>query len=120
MTQEDIIMGVYRELYSPFSFIDKTEDGVLLTYEIPGVPRGAIEVSTSGGRLNLVVDPPKGNKRLSIFRMQKSWDTAGYDLDTPEVTYKDGVLGIRLKKVEPDKKVIPIQESRGIEQIAST
>lgn len=91
----------------------KTEDEVTLTAELPGMKADDIEISVAGDTLTLKGTRPEedGRENLTYHRRER---LAGHfartiqlpfhvDADKVEARFSNGVLNIRLPRVESDK-----------------
>ncbi|MFW6040862.1 MAG: archaeal heat shock protein Hsp20 [Thermoplasmatota archaeon] len=91
LTRED-----EKSEWTPLSDIQETEDDLLVTIDLPGVEKENINIEVKDTKLLLDVEG-KRNYRTTID-LPKQVDPTG-----SEATYNNGVLEVKLKKLEEEK-----------------
>lgn len=102
---------------SPRGKIRHSEDGVLLSFDLPGVTEDALSVSIEADTLTLE-GTPRTIDTEGLTRVHAEFDTGTFrrsialpddiDRDAIEATLEDGVLRIRLSRATPQVRRIPI------------
>jgi HSP20 family protein len=102
-----------ERMWAPLADMRETKDDLLITFEVPGVREKDVSVSITGDMLTV-----KGERRLEhdlkdegYYRLERVYGKFERQMPLPipvqadkvKATYRDGVLEIRLPKVEEVK-----------------
>jgi HSP20 family protein len=109
-----------KSTYPPLN-VQERETGFEISVFAPGMTKEGFSLQIKGNQLNLSGERPKPatNENEKVYRQERffgKWSRTltlpqSADLDSISATYKNGVLGIHLKKrPEEQIKEIPIQE----------
>lgn len=102
-----------RGVYPPVN-LQETEDGYVLTAEIPGIPPEDLDVSIEGSTVTLSGERKiefKAGNGISVHRRERQSGNfrrgfelpSEIDLDLAKATHKNGVLTLRLPKSAASK-----------------
>jgi HSP20 family protein len=91
-----------RERREPLVDVMKEEEEVVVVAELPGVEKKDVNLHTAYDELVISVDAPKRRfyKKLKL--------PAEVDPDSVRISYKNGVLEVRLKKIMEEKVKEPV------------
>lgn len=103
------------DVWTPPADITETEDEIIITADIPGVSKEDIDLRISEDTLEIGAQVKREEKEeeRGYLRQERSYTRFYRRLPMPttvkaeeaKATYKNGVLEIRIPKMEPKKKV---------------
>jgi len=111
-TASDLAVTNYRQ---PLMDITETDNEFIATLELPGVDKKDIQVNATEDGVEVKVEKKdeskEEDKRRGIYRLERSYAgfyryipvPAGVDVNKINATYKNGVLELRMPKLEPKK-----------------
>ena len=102
---------------SPRGKIRHTEDGLVLSFDLPGVTEDALSVSVESDALT-IEGTPRTIDTEGLQRVHSEFDLGTFrrsialpddiDRDAIDATLEDGVLRIRMSRTTPQVRKIPI------------
>ena len=95
-----------RKQREPLLDVLEEEDEVLVVAELPGVTKQDINVHASGNKITISVDKPRKRYHRELHL------PAEVDSKTIKTSYKNGVLGVRLKKQRTRGEAASSQKTR--------
>ena len=114
----------FSSLVAPSFKVDIAEDGtgIFIEADIPGIKKEDIKVSVEDDVLSISAERTQSEeeKKKGFHRIERSWGSLcrsftlgeNVDADKIEATYENGVLKIKVPKIEPQVKTgkeIPVK-----------
>ncbi|RME31797.1 Hsp20/alpha crystallin family protein [Candidatus Woesearchaeota archaeon] len=107
----DIVSSNYRQALMDLS---ETDSELVATVELPGVEKKDIQINATDDGVEIKVEKKdeKEEKKKGMYRLERSYAgfyrfipvPDGVDIDNIKASYKNGVLELRMPKVESKRK----------------
>ena len=103
MAESPLAPGALKDVMKPLADVLETDEEVIVTMDLPGMEKGEIEITVADDVLEV-----KAEKKEDYYRKERSFTKCERSLKLPaavktdesKASLKDGVLEIRLPKVE--------------------